>query len=98
MHRVDWSASALEDIEALFDYLTEQVSLWDAADLCKRLVQSTMHLAEFPRLYEAAPQYGEGVRRISLYGQHVLYELDDQAQTVTVLAVVGQRRSPWLVR
>ena len=98
MYRVDWSASALEDIEALFDYLAEHASLWDAANLCERLVQSTLHLAEFPRLYEGAPQYGEGVRRISLYGQHVLYEVDDQAQTVTVLAVVGQRQNPGLIR
>jgi len=98
VHRVDWSASALEDIEALFDYLTENASLWDAANLCKNLVRSTERLAEFPRLYEAAPQYGEGVRRISLSGQHVLYEVDDQAQAVTVLAVVGQRQNPRLVR
>lgn len=98
MHHVDWSASALEDIEALFDYLAEHASLWDADNLCKRLVLSTERLAEFPRLYEGAPQYGEGVRRISLSGQHVLYEVDDQAQAVTVLAVVGQRQNPRLIR
>jgi plasmid stabilization system protein ParE len=98
MHRVNWSASALEDIEALFDYLAEHATLWDAANLCERLVLSTVHLAEFPRLYEAAPQYGEGVRRISLSGQNVLYEVDDQAQTITVLAVVGQRQNPGPVR
>lgn len=39
MHRVEWSASALEDIEALFDYLAEHESLWDANNLCKRLVE-----------------------------------------------------------
>lgn len=94
MHRVDWSASALEDVEALFDYVAEHVSLWDADNLCSRLLRSTDRLAEFPRLYEAAPQYGEGVRRISLSGQHVLYEVDDAAQTITVLAVVGQRQNP----
>jgi toxin ParE1/3/4 len=98
VHRVDWTASALEDIEALFDYLAEHASPSEAASLCNRLVQSTAHLAEFPRLYEAAPQYGEGVRRISLAGQHVLYEVDDQTLAVKVLAVVGQRQSPWLVR
>ncbi len=98
MHRVEWSASALEDIEALFDYLAEHVSLWDADNLCQRLVRSTERLDEFPRLYEAAPQYGEGVRRISLVGQNLLYEVDDQAQTVTVLAVVGQRQNPRQIR
>ena len=98
MHRVEWNASALEDIEALFDYLAEHASLWDADNLCNRLVRSTERLTEFPKLYEAAPQYGEGVRRISLAGQHVLYEVDDQAHAVTVLAVVGQRQNPRQIR
>ena len=55
-------------------------------------------LAEFPRLYEAAPEYGQGVRRISLAGHHVLYAVDDQAQTCTVLAVVSQRQQTRWVR
>ena len=62
--------------------------------VCERVLNSTDKLAEFPRLYEAAPEYGEGVRRISLAGQHVLYEVDDQEQIVRVLAVVGQRQNP----
>ena len=98
MHRVEWNASALEDIEALFDYLAEHASLWDADNLCNRLVRSTERLTEFPKLYEAAPQYGEGVRRISLAGQHVLYEVDDQVLAVTVLAVVSQRQNPRQIR
>lgn len=98
MHRVEWSASALEDIEALFDYLAEHVSLWDADNLCNRLLRSTERLAEFPRLYETAPQYGAGVRRISLASQHVLYEVNDQAETCTILAVVGQKQQTRLIR
>ncbi|MFB4533695.1 type II toxin-antitoxin system RelE/ParE family toxin, partial [Enterobacter hormaechei subsp. xiangfangensis] len=34
----------------------------------------------------------------SLMGQHVLYEVDDPAQKVRVLAVVGQRQNPHTVR
>lgn len=97
-HKVVWSQTAGEHIEALFDYLAEHASLWDANQLCQRLVLSTERLAEFPRLYEEAPQYGEGVRRLSLAGQHVLYEVNDAARTVTVLAVVGQRQNPRAVR
>ncbi len=58
----------------------------------ERILASTDKLAEFPRLYEAAPQYGDQLRRISLLGQHVLYEVDDLAQVVRVLAVVGARQ------
>ena len=62
------------------------------------MLASTDKLVEFPRLYEAAPQYGEGVRRISIVGQNVLYEVDDEAQTVRVLAVVGQRQQARKIR
>lgn len=98
MHRVEWSACALDDMEALFDHLAEQSSAWEAEQLCGRLLRSTDRLVEYPRLYEAAPQYGEGVRRISMLGQHVLYEVNDFVRTVTILAVVGQRQNPWVVR
>jgi toxin ParE1/3/4 len=63
-----------------------------AGKLRDRLVKSTNKLAEFPRLYEVAPLYGEGVRRISQSGYHVLYKIDDQTRVVNVLAVVGQRQ------
>lgn len=39
-------------------------------------------------------RYGEGVRRISLLGQHVLYEVNDEVSRVNILAVVGQRQNP----
>ncbi len=89
---VDWRPGAIEDVRELFEYLAANASLWDAQNVTERLLSSTDRLAEFPRLYEAAPQYGDGVRRISIVGQNVLYEVDDEAQTVRVLAVVGQRQ------
>lgn len=97
-YRVTWSKSAHEDMEALFDYLAEHVSVADAGMLCDRLLNATDRLVEFPRLYEAAPEWGEGVRRLSMAGQHVLHEVDDLALTVTVLAVVGQRQKPQAIR
>lgn len=42
--------------------------------------------------------YSEGIRRISLMEQHVLYDIDDQARKVRILAVVGQRQNPHIVR
>ena len=97
-HEIDWRPIAIEDVRALFEYLAENASLWDAEHVTERVLSSTDRLAEFPRLYETDPRYGEGVRRISLAGQHVLYEVDDQAQVVKVLAVVGQRQNPTPIR
>lgn len=96
-YRVHWSASAIEDVQALFEYLAERATLWDAEHVTGRVLACTDRLPEFPRLYEADPRYGEGVRRIGAVGQNILYEVDDQEQTITVLAVVGQRQNPrWI--
>ena len=86
--------SAIEDVRELFEYLAANASLWDANHVTTRILASTDKLAEFPRLYEAASQYGEGVRRISVVGQNVLYDVDDDAKKVNILAVVGQRQNP----
>lgn len=93
-YRVNWTASAIEDVRALFEYLAENATLWDAEHVTGRVLACTSRLPEFPRLYEADPRYGEGVRRIGTVGQSVLYEVDDKKQTVNILAVVGQRQKP----
>jgi len=100
MYSVKWNESALEDVDAFFDYLVEQQHCASAyaSSLCDRLLDSTEHLSRFPRLYEAAPQYGEGIRKIGILGHFVLYEIDDERKLVTVLSVVGQRQSPRPVR
>jgi plasmid stabilization system protein ParE len=85
-YEIDWRPGSVEDVKALFEYLAEHTSLWDANDVTERILRSTDRLAEFPRLYEADPRYGEGVRRIGLAGQYVLYEVDDQARVVRVLS------------
>ncbi|HAZ3570567.1 TPA: type II toxin-antitoxin system RelE/ParE family toxin [Escherichia coli] len=75
-------------------HLAENASLWDARNVTERLISATDHLADYPRLYETDERYGEGVRRISLLGQLVLYEVNDEASRVNILAVVGQRQNP----
>ncbi|WFQ78096.1 type II toxin-antitoxin system RelE/ParE family toxin (plasmid) [Xenorhabdus sp. SF857] len=97
-YHVEWKQGAIEDVMALFDYIAENSSLWDARNVTDRLLNSTDKLAEFPRLYEMDQRYGEDIRRISLAGQHVLYEVDDQAKQINVLAVVGQRQNPHSIR
>ena len=86
---LDLRPDAVADVQALFEYLAEH-----AFYVTERVLRSTERLANFPRLYQADPRYGEGVRRISVAGQNVLYEVDDHRQIVKVLAVVGQRQIP----
>lgn len=98
LYEVEWKQGAVEDITLLFEYILENSSLWDAKNVTERLINSTDKLAEFPRLYEVDSRYGEDVRRISLMGQNVLYEVDDPAKKVRILAVAGQRQNPISVR
>lgn len=98
LYKLEWRSSATDDVEALFEYLLENSSLWDAENVVRRVLSAADRLEEFPRLYEADPRFGEGVRRISVVGQHILYEVDDQSRTVSVIAVVGQRQRPSSIR
>ena len=98
LYKVDWRQSAIDDVQAIFEYLAVNSSLWDAEHVTDRILSATDRLKEFPRLYEADPRFGIGVRRISVIGQHVLYEVDDESRTVSVLAVVGQRQRPQGIR
>lgn len=97
-YEIDWRPGAVEDMAALFEYLAENASLWDARNVTDRLIAATERLEDYPRLYETDERYGEGVRRISLLSQHVLYEVNDEARRVNILAVVGQRQNPLSVR
>ncbi|MDP1491673.1 type II toxin-antitoxin system RelE/ParE family toxin [Klebsiella pneumoniae] len=72
--------------------------MWDAQTGTDRVLTAADKLADFPRLYEVDSRSGEDVRRISLMGPHVLYDVDDQTRKVRVLAVAGQRQNPHTVR
>ncbi|HHH6550800.1 TPA: type II toxin-antitoxin system RelE/ParE family toxin [Escherichia coli] len=62
-YEIEWRLGAIEDITALFEYLAENASLWDARNVTERLITATDRLADYPRLYETDERYGEGVLR-----------------------------------
>jgi plasmid stabilization system protein ParE len=97
-YQVIWRSGAVEDVLALFDYLAENSTVQEALSVTSRVLSSTDRLRDFPRLYEEAPQYGEGIRRIGVVGQNVLYEVNDSIQRVNVLAVVSQRQEYRFIR
>ena len=93
VHKVVWNDDSAQDVAELFDYLVDRIPVASASRYCEDLLTSTDPLAEFPKLYESAPEYGEGVRRLPRPdGRLVLYEVDDEAQEVRILAVVGPRQ------
>lgn len=49
-YEIEWRPGAIEDITALFEYLVENASLWDARNVTERLITATDRLADYPRL------------------------------------------------
>lgn len=94
LYEVLWTEPAREDVYALGDYVADHSSEQEAESLVERIFASTRYLAEFPFLYMKTPEWGEGVRRIPLLGQRVLYTVDKERQLVRVIAVAGGRQNP----
>ena len=90
--RVDEYAKA--GVEALAMEFMPRITRAQSMDI----LSSQSNLSGYKAVIEAASVYGEGMRRISLLGQHVLYEVDDAGQRVTILAVVGQWQYPKSIR
>lgn len=47
-YEIEWRPGAIEDITALFEYLVENASLWDARNVTERLITATDRLADYP--------------------------------------------------
>ncbi|MDQ6192492.1 type II toxin-antitoxin system RelE/ParE family toxin [Klebsiella pneumoniae] len=47
-YEVEWKQGAIEDVTALFDYIAENSSLWDAQNVTDRVLAAADKLADFP--------------------------------------------------
>ncbi|MBW9312390.1 type II toxin-antitoxin system RelE/ParE family toxin [Escherichia coli] len=47
-YEIEWRPGAIEDITALFEYLVENASLWDARNVTERLITATDRPADYP--------------------------------------------------
>ena len=89
-YRVVWSPRALEDVEAIGLYISNDSPSYAGA-VVKRMLDSTRILAHFPFAGRIVPEFGdENIREKFLYSYRVIYRI--QSQTVTVAAVIHGRR------
>jgi toxin ParE1/3/4 len=88
--RVVWSAKALEDVEAIGLYISNDSPSYAGA-VVKKVLDSTRILAHFPFAGRIVPEFGdESIREKFVYSYRVIYRI--QAQTVTIAAVIHGRR------
>ena len=97
-YAVHWRPEADEDMDKLLRYVARQSSLREARSLYRRLRRAAKPLAYSPLAYSPAPEWGEGVRRLPTLGRRILFEVDEAARTVNILAVVGGAENPRSVR
>jgi plasmid stabilization system protein ParE len=101
--KVIWSEPAEADLDALFDYIARD-SPFNAERFIGRILEAVNAIAPTPRIGQTVPEEPstERLRQCIVQSQRVIYEIDDDTQTLAILALVhvrqdlaGQDRLPW---
>ena len=100
--RVIWTEPAEDDLDAVFDHVARDAPLYAEA-LAERIVAATEVLAATPRIGRIVTEAGlETVRERIVQSQRIVYEIDDEQGTVSILALVhvrqdlaGREDKPW---
>ncbi|HEY3971547.1 MAG TPA: type II toxin-antitoxin system RelE/ParE family toxin [Candidatus Sulfotelmatobacter sp.] len=89
-HRVDWSRRALQDIEAIAEYIGADSPTY-AGIVVKKIVSATRTLKQFPRAGHKVPEFDdESIRELVVYSYRVIYRLQDKE--VVIAAVIHGKR------
>ena len=89
-HRVVWSRRALQDLEAISEYIAEDSPAY-AAVVVKNIVQQTRLLSQFPRSGRKVPEFDdENIRELLAYSYRIIYRF--QENEVLIAAVIHGKR------
>ena len=96
---VQWRPRANQRLDEFTYHVAQDTSWAYARKLTRRIVREVNKgLRYSPLAYSPAPEWGEGVRRMPLLGRRVLFDVDEAAHVVHVLAVMGGHEEPRSVR
>src|SRR5688572_5925309 len=91
-YQVEWSPTALDDIEAIASYISRD-SIFYAGAVVRRIVNSTRNLENFPMAGRIVPELGvETIREVFAHSYRIIYRIE--SETVTVATVIHFRREP----
>jgi len=89
-HRVDWSRRALQDLEAIAEYIAADSPAY-AGIVVKKVVSQTKMLAQFPRSGRKVPEFdNDDIRELIVYAYRIIYRLQENA--VVIAAVIHGKR------
>jgi plasmid stabilization system protein ParE len=88
--RVAWSSRALQDVEAIADYIAKDSSVYAAA-VVKNIVNQTKMLSRFPRSGRKVPEFDDdNIRELLAYSYRIIYRV--QEDEVLISAVIHGKR------
>ena len=89
-HRVTWSSEALDDVEAIAEYIERDSPVYARA-VVQKILATTRKLQRFPRAGRTVPELDDdAIRELLVYSYRIIYRVRDQ--TVLVAAVIHGRR------
>ena len=89
-YRVAWSPRAVEDLEAIAQYISADSAAYAAA-VVKTILNAARNLSHFPRSGRIVPEIAdESIRESFAYSYRVIYRI--QGDVITIAAVVHGKR------
>jgi toxin ParE1/3/4 len=89
-YRVAWSPRAIEDLEAIAQYIAADSAAYAAA-VVKTILHTARNLSQFPYSGRVVPEIAdETIREWFAYSYRVIYRIEEEG--ITIAAVVHGRR------
>jgi toxin ParE1/3/4 len=89
-YRVVWSPRAVEDLEAIAQYIAADSAAYAAA-VVKTILNTASNFSRFPFSGRVVPELGdEGIREWFAYSYRVVYRVENEI--VTVAAIIHGKR------
>jgi len=89
-HRVVWSPRAVEDLEAIAEYIAVDSAAY-AATVVKSILSIASNLSRFPFSGRVVPEFNDrSIREWFAYSYRVIYLVENEI--VTVVAIVHGKR------
>lgn len=89
-HRVVWSRRAVQDLEAISEYIAQDSQAY-AAGVVRTIINHAKTLSRFPRSGRKVPELDdENIRELLAYSYRVIYRI--QEREVLIAAVIHGRQ------
>jgi toxin ParE1/3/4 len=89
-YRVTWSPEALNDVDAIADYIHRDSPAYARA-VAEKIIEASRNLTRFPNAGRVVPELGsESIRERFVYSYRLIYRIE--SDTVLIVAVIHGKR------